>query len=177
MFFVLEIYESYWSDLILYMSRNVSIIIDLIWHWSCCLLFRFWFLLFIVLMIRLGLYRYSTDIFFTAFQSTMMQVTISAGRLPQFREMLHARTMFSVSGFEVSRCAQNFRFTDSSLMIRFNESTSFQKLTEPVSPLPEEAFRFHNQSELIGLANTNTQLPGMLITTETSLYVVDALSI
>ncbi|CAN6850258.1 unnamed protein product, partial [Brassica oleracea] len=92
----------------------------------------------------------------------MMQVTISAGRLPQFREMLHAGTMFSVSGFDVSRCAQNFRLTDSSLMIRFNESTSFQELTEPVSPLPEKAFRFRNQSELIGLANTNTQLPNIL---------------
>nr|VDD42959.1 unnamed protein product [Brassica oleracea] len=102
------------------------------------------------------------DLLMVDVNSTMMQVTISAGRLPQFREMLHARTMFSVSGFEVSRCAQNFRFTDSSLMIRFNESTSFQKLTEPVSPLPEEAFRFHNQSELIGLANTNTQLPDII---------------
>ena len=110
------------------------------------------------------------------FQSTVMQVTISAGRLPQFREKLHVGTMFSVSGFDVSRCAQNFRLTDSSLMIRFNESTSFQELTEPDSPLPEEAFRFRNHSELIGLANTNTQLPGMLITAETSLYVVDTLS-
>ncbi|CAF1926906.1 hypothetical protein YC2023_058202 [Brassica napus] len=102
------------------------------------------------------------DLLMVDVNSTMMQVTISAGRLPQFREMLHAGTMFSVSGFEVSRCAQNFWFTDSSLMIRFNESTSFQKLTEPVSLLPEEAFRFHNQSELIGLANTNTQLPDII---------------
>ncbi|KAF3523995.1 hypothetical protein F2Q69_00048761 [Brassica cretica] len=102
------------------------------------------------------------DLLMVDVNSTMMQVTISAGRLPQFREMLHARTMFSVSGFDVSRCAQNFWLTDSSLMIRFNESTSFQELTEPVSPLPEEAFRFRNQSELIGLANTNTQLPDII---------------
>ncbi|KAF3530095.1 hypothetical protein DY000_02042509 [Brassica cretica] len=99
------------------------------------------------------------DLLMVDVNSTMMQVTISAGRLPQFWEMLHAGTMFSVSSFEVSRCAQNFQLTDSSLMIRFTESTSFQELTEPVSPLPEEAFRFRNQSELIGLANTNTQLP------------------
>ncbi|CAN7105218.1 unnamed protein product [Brassica rapa subsp. narinosa] len=63
--------------------------------------------------------------------------------------MLCAGTMFSVSGFDVSRCAQNFRLTDSSLMIRFNESTSFQELTEPGSPLPDEAFRFRTHSELI----------------------------
>ncbi|KAF3603228.1 hypothetical protein F2Q69_00038001 [Brassica cretica] len=98
------------------------------------------------------------DLLMVDVNSTMMQVTISAGRLPQFREMLHAGTMFSVSGFDVSRCAQNFWLTDSSLMIQFNESTSFQELTKPVSPLPEEAYRFRNQSELIGLANTNTQL-------------------
>ncbi|KAF2532965.1 hypothetical protein F2Q70_00031574 [Brassica cretica] len=100
-----------------------------------------------------------TDRFLTMFQATMMQATISASHLPQFRERLTAGTMFSVSGFDVSRCAQNFRLTDSSLLIRFNESTYFEELTEPVSPLPEEAFRFCNQSELIGLANTNTQLP------------------
>ncbi|KAG2264616.1 hypothetical protein Bca52824_071695 [Brassica carinata] len=93
----------------------------------------------------------------------MVDVNVSdhdaSHRLPQFREKLTAGTMFSVSGFDVSRCAQNFRLTDSSLLIRFNESTYFEELTEPVSPLPEEAFRFRNQSELIGLANTNTQLP------------------
>ncbi|KAF3540726.1 hypothetical protein F2Q69_00021338 [Brassica cretica] len=99
------------------------------------------------------------DLLMVDVNSTMMQVTISASRLPQFRERLHAGTMFSVSGFDVSRCAQNFRLTDSSLMIRFSESTLFQVLFEPVSPLPEEAFRFRNQQELIGLANTNTQLP------------------
>ncbi|KAG2286785.1 hypothetical protein Bca52824_046389 [Brassica carinata] len=102
------------------------------------------------------------DVLMVDVNSTVMQVTISAGRLPQFREKLHVGTMFSVSGFDVSRCAQNFRLTDSSLMIRFNESTSFQELTEPDSPLPEEAFRFRNHSELIGLANTNTQLPDII---------------
>ncbi|XP_013617411.1 PREDICTED: uncharacterized protein LOC106323912 [Brassica oleracea var. oleracea] len=102
------------------------------------------------------------DLLMVDVNSTMMQVTISASRLPQFWERLHAGTMFSVSGFDVSRCAQNFRLTDSSLMIRFSESTLFQVLSEPVSPLPEEAFRFRNQQELIGLANTNTQLPDII---------------
>ncbi|CAF1930177.1 unnamed protein product [Brassica oleracea] len=102
------------------------------------------------------------DLLMVDVNSTMMQVTISAGRLPQFRDRLLAGTMFSLSGFDVSRCAQNFRLTDSSLMIRFSETTSFQLLTEPDSPLPEEAFRFRNQQELIGLANTNTQLPDII---------------
>ncbi|CAN7013013.1 unnamed protein product [Brassica rapa subsp. trilocularis] len=102
------------------------------------------------------------DLLMVDVNSTMMQVTISAGRLPQFRDRLLAGAMFSLSGFDVSRCAQNFRLTDSSLMIRFSETTSFQLLTEPDSPLPEEAFRFRNQQELIGLANTNTQLPDII---------------
>ncbi|KAF2565327.1 hypothetical protein F2Q70_00027219 [Brassica cretica] len=126
-----------------------------------CLVYRFWFPVKDSANVPFEFTPFiSTDRFLTAFQSTMMQVTISASRLPQFRERLHAGTMFSVSGFDISRCAQNFRLTDSPLMIRFNESTSFEELTEPVSPLAEEAFRFRNQQELIGLANTNTQLPG-----------------
>lgn len=46
--------------------------------------------------------------------------------------------MYSLSSFDVSRFNQNFR-----LSVRFGE------LTEP-----EEFFRFHNHSELLGLANT-----------------------
>ncbi|CAN6809162.1 unnamed protein product [Brassica oleracea] len=54
----------------------------------------------------------------------------------------------------------NFKLADSFLIIRFNESTEFNVLADSVSPLPAEGFRFRNQTELVGLANTNTQLPG-----------------
>ncbi|KAG2328260.1 hypothetical protein Bca52824_010988 [Brassica carinata] len=103
------------------------------------------------------------DMLMVDVNGTIMQATISASRLTQFWERLPAGTMYSISGFDVARCAQNFRLSDSSLLIRFNESTSFEELTEPVSSLPEEGFRFRNQWELFGLANTNTQLPGILI--------------
>ncbi|KAF3507271.1 hypothetical protein F2Q69_00003229 [Brassica cretica] len=73
---------------------------------------------------------------------------------------LAARTIYSVSGFDVARCAQNSKLADSSLMIRFSDSTEFDVLADPISPLPAEGFRFRNQTELVGLANTNTQLPG-----------------
>ncbi|CAN7141612.1 unnamed protein product, partial [Brassica rapa subsp. narinosa] len=92
--------------------------------------------------------------------STLIQATINANRLPRFRDRLAAGTMYSVSGFDVARCAQNFKLADSSLMIRFNDSTEFDVLSDPVSPIPVEGFRFRNQTELVGLANTNTQLPG-----------------
>ncbi|CAN7094816.1 unnamed protein product [Brassica rapa subsp. narinosa] len=71
-------------------------------------------------------------------------------------------TMYSVSCFDVARCAQNFKLADSSLMIRFNDSTEFDVLSDPVSPIPAEGFRFRNQTELVGLDNTNTQLPDII---------------
>ncbi|KAF2540081.1 hypothetical protein F2Q68_00031689 [Brassica cretica] len=93
--------------------------------------------------------------------ATMMQATISAHRLPQCQERLTAGAMYSIADFYVARCAQNFRLSDSSLMIRFNKSTSFDEIDDPVSAFPEEAFRFRDQSELLGLANTNTHLPAV----------------
>ncbi|KAG5384156.1 hypothetical protein IGI04_035626, partial [Brassica rapa subsp. trilocularis] len=106
------------------------------------------------------------DLLMVDVKATMMQVTISSSRLPQYRERLIVGTMFSVSGFDVSRCAQSFRLTESSLLIRFNENTTFEEITDHVSPLPEEAFRFRNQSEMIGLAKTNTQFP------ESDIYLI-----
>ncbi|KAF3578141.1 hypothetical protein DY000_02030184 [Brassica cretica] len=94
--------------------------------------------------------------------STIMQATINANRVSKFRERLAAGSMYSVSGFDVARCAQNFRLADSPLMIRFNDSTDFDVLVNPVSPLPEEGFRFRNQTELVGLANTNSHLPDVI---------------
>ncbi|KAL0802493.1 hypothetical protein Bca101_057669 [Brassica carinata] len=102
------------------------------------------------------------DLLMVDVKGTMMQASIGASRIPRFRERLTAGAMFSISGFDVCRCAQNYRLTDSSLMIRFSEMTSFEELIEPDSPLPDEAFRFRNLSELIGLANTNTQLPDIM---------------
>ncbi|KAH0868972.1 hypothetical protein HID58_075994 [Brassica napus] len=58
-------------------------------------------------------------------------------------------------GFDIAQCAQNFKLSDSSLPIRFNDSTNFDELTEPVSPLPEERFRIRNQTDLVGLSNTS----------------------
>ncbi|KAG2286419.1 hypothetical protein Bca4012_033012 [Brassica carinata] len=102
------------------------------------------------------------DLLLIDVNSTMMQATIYANRLSRFRSKLAAGTMFTISGFDVTRCAQNFRLTDSPLMIRFNDSTAFDELTKPVSPLPEEGFRFRDHSELIGLANTNAHLPDIV---------------
>ncbi|CAN7052480.1 unnamed protein product [Brassica rapa subsp. trilocularis] len=100
--------------------------------------------------------------------STIMHATIYDNRLPRFLSMLATGKMFSISGFDGARCAQNYRLTDSPLLLRFSDLTDFDELTEPVSPLPQEGFRFCNHSELAGLAKTNTQLPGGLFLNATS---------
>nr|VDD14894.1 unnamed protein product [Brassica oleracea] len=46
--------------------------------------------------------------------------------------------------------------------VNFNDSTEFDVLSNPVSPIPAKGFRFRNQTELVGLANTNTQLPDII---------------
>ncbi|KAG2312009.1 hypothetical protein Bca52824_023566 [Brassica carinata] len=59
----------------------------------------------------------------------------------------------------LSDSIQSFSPSDSPLAIRFGASTTFNELTEPVTPIPNERFRFQNHSELLGLAKTNTHLP------------------
>ncbi|KAL0823344.1 hypothetical protein Bca101_047021 [Brassica carinata] len=49
--------------------------------------------------------------------------------------------------------------TDSLLTILFSYSANFDAFTEPVSPILVERFRFRDLDSLLGLANTNTQLP------------------
>ncbi|XP_013639849.1 PREDICTED: uncharacterized protein LOC106345139 [Brassica oleracea var. oleracea] len=44
--------------------------------------------------------------------ATIMQATSNANRLSTFRERLSAGTMYSISGFVVARCAQNFKLTE-----------------------------------------------------------------
>ncbi|XP_013589155.1 PREDICTED: uncharacterized protein LOC106297466 [Brassica oleracea var. oleracea] len=100
------------------------------------------------------------DMLMVDVSATIMQATIYANRIPRFRSKLASGKMYSISGFDVARCAQNYRLSKSPLLIRFNDLTDFDELTEPVSPLPEKGFRFSNQSELAGLANPNAQLPG-----------------
>ncbi|KAG2313994.1 hypothetical protein Bca52824_017116 [Brassica carinata] len=90
------------------------------------------------------------DMLMVDVNATVMQATIGASRLARFRHKLTAGKVYTVSGFDVGQCAQNFRLSNSSLQIRFNESTSFDELTEPVSPLPEEAAGFRTSLNVIG---------------------------
>ncbi|KAF3533276.1 hypothetical protein DY000_02038011 [Brassica cretica] len=93
-------------------------------------------------------------------RATIMQASVNVSRLATYGLYLRAGSMYSFTGFDVTQCNQNFRLSHSSLLIRFSDATTLAELTEPSSPIPKECFRFRNHSEMLGLANTNTQLPG-----------------
>ncbi|KAF8049881.1 hypothetical protein N665_2102s0004 [Sinapis alba] len=104
----------------------------------------------------------SLDMLLLDSKATLMAASVAASRVPTYGQQLTAGSMYSVAGFDVARCNPNFRLSDSSLLIRFNDTTSLSVLTEPSSPLPDECFRFRSDSEFFGLANSNTQLPDLV---------------
>lgn len=66
-----------------------------------------------------------------------------------------------MSGFDVTRSNPKFRLTDGPVSIRFNDGTAFEKLATTVRIIPTEHFRFRPYEQLIELANTGKQLPGI----------------
>lgn len=86
-----------------------------------------------------------------------MPATVNVNRLAIHMPNLKVGSLYSLAGFDVTRCNQNYRLSDSSMMVRFSDSTCFDEITEPAIPI----FPVH---ELLGLANTNTQLPGTALT-------------
>ncbi|KAL0834743.1 hypothetical protein Bca101_086632 [Brassica carinata] len=102
----------------------------------------------------------SLDMLLLDSKATIMQASVNVSRLATYGLYLRAGSMYSFTGFDVTQCNQNFRLSHSSLLIRFSDATTLAELTEPSSPIPKECFRFRNHSEMLGLANTNTQLPG-----------------
>ncbi|XP_056859115.1 uncharacterized protein LOC108808418 [Raphanus sativus] len=69
-------------------------------------------------------------------QSTMMPATVNVNHLATHQTNLEAG------------------FSDS--------STSFKKVTEPAVQIPLQSFRFRNHREMLGLANSNNQLPDLI---------------
>ncbi|CAF2106823.1 unnamed protein product [Brassica oleracea var. botrytis] len=101
-------------------------------------------------------------IFILTFQATMMPATINVNRLATHQPSLKAGSVYSLTGFDVARCNPNYRLSDSSLLIRFSDTTSFVEVTKPAVPIPLESFRFRNHSEMLGLSNSNNQLSDLI---------------
>ncbi|XP_009129025.3 uncharacterized protein LOC103853810 [Brassica rapa] len=105
--------------------------------------------------LRWGSELMGVDMFLLDSQSTMMPATVNVNRLAIHMPNLKVGSLYSLAGFDVTRCNQNYRLSDSSMMVRFSDSTCFDEITEPAIPI----FPVH---ELLGLANTNTQLPDII---------------
>nr|VDC99433.1 unnamed protein product [Brassica oleracea] len=64
-----------------------------------------------------------------------IQRSISANRQLRFRERLNEGSLYTLSGFDVTRSSPNFRLSDAPFSIRFNDETSLEKKTESVRPI------------------------------------------
>ncbi|KAL0846632.1 hypothetical protein Bca101_019878 [Brassica carinata] len=87
----------------------------------------------------------------------MMPATMNVNRLATYMSSLKAGSMHSLTGFDVTRCNQKFRLSETSLFIHLRDSTSFIEVTKPLPPIRDESFRFRNHREMFVLAKTNTQ--------------------
>lgn len=94
--------------------------------------------------------------------STLIQGSVSAIRQLKFRKRLTEGSVYMLSGFDVARSNPNFRLSDAPLSTRFNDGTSFDKLTDSVRTIPAELFRFRPYNQLLELANTGKQLPDII---------------
>ncbi|KAH0936270.1 hypothetical protein HID58_013387 [Brassica napus] len=95
-------------------------------------------------------------------ESTVVQGSISAIRQLTFRGRLTEGSVYTLSGFDVTRSNPKFRLTDGPVSICFNDGTAFEKLATTVRIIPTEHFRFRPYEQLIELANTGKQLPDVM---------------
>ncbi|KAL0795767.1 hypothetical protein Bca101_067144 [Brassica carinata] len=56
--------------------------------------------------------------------------------LNTFKSLLNPGSVYSVSGFDVTRSIINFKLLASPIFVRFSESTTFKEITAPVRPIP-----------------------------------------
>ncbi|CAG7868716.1 unnamed protein product [Brassica rapa] len=92
--------------------------------------------------LRWGSELMGVDMFLLDSQSTMMPATVNVNRLAIHMPNLKVGSLYSLAGFDVTRCNQNYRLSDSSMMVRFSDSTCFDEITEPAIPIGMESFRF-----------------------------------
>lgn len=90
-----------------------------------------------------------------------MQGSVGANRQLRFRNRLSEGSLYTLTGFDVTRINTNFRLADAPFSIRLIEGTELEKIPTSVRPIPREVFRFMPYFQILELANTGKQLPGM----------------
>ncbi|CAF2071701.1 unnamed protein product [Brassica napus] len=93
--------------------------------------------------------------------STLIQGSVSATIQLTFRGRLTEGSVYTLSGFNVTRSNPKFRLSDGPVSIRFNEGTAFEKSATTTRIIPTEHFRFRPYEQILEFANTGKQLPGI----------------
>lgn len=65
----------------------------------------------------------SLDMLLLDEQSTLIQGTVNAARLDTYRELFVEGSVYSLSGFDVTRSDNKFRLSDAPVSIRFTDGT------------------------------------------------------
>ncbi|CAH8357747.1 unnamed protein product [Eruca vesicaria subsp. sativa] len=71
----------------------------------------------------------SLDMLFIEENSTVIQGSVNVNRQFMFMQRLSERSVYKLTGFDVTRNNPNFRMLDSPFSIRFNNGTSLVKKT------------------------------------------------
>ncbi|KAH0898799.1 hypothetical protein HID58_048367 [Brassica napus] len=96
------------------------------------------------------------------YYATLMPATVNFHRLTTYKNLLKDGYMYSLSGFDITRCNQNCRLSGSLLLIRFSDSTRLDELTEQVIPIPDFLTR-HAVTDGNGLQQGSVGLAGSTI--------------
>ncbi|KAJ0240329.1 hypothetical protein HA466_0224700 [Hirschfeldia incana] len=62
-------------------------------------------------------------------KATFIQVTVNVHRLKIFMHLFSAGSLYTVSGFDITRSSLNFKLSESPVSIRFNDENDFKDLT------------------------------------------------
>ncbi|CAF2045791.1 replication protein A 70 kDa DNA-binding subunit A-like isoform X2 [Brassica napus] len=112
--------------------------------------------------INKGMELMSLDMLLIDENSTVVHGTVSALLQLRFRPRMTEGSVYTLSGFDVTRSSPKYRLSDAPVAIRFNDGTEFEKLSTTSRTIPTEHFRFRPYDQILGLANTGRQLPDVM---------------
>ncbi|KAL0753461.1 hypothetical protein Bca101_091129 [Brassica carinata] len=104
----------------------------------------------------------SVDMLLIDENSTVVHGSVSALLQLRFRPRMTEGSVYTLSGFDVTRSSPKYRLSDAPVAIRFNDGTLFEKLAMIAQTIPTEHFRFRPYDQILELANTGRQLPDIM---------------
>ncbi|KAG2255575.1 hypothetical protein Bca52824_074869 [Brassica carinata] len=84
----------------------------------------------------------SVDMLLIDENSTVVHGSVSALLQLRFRPRMTEGSVYTLSGFDVTRSSPKYRLSDAPVAIRFNDGTLFEKLAMIAQTIPTEHFRF-----------------------------------